>query len=331
MHRAEQIPVSPATLVQCSQFYSSLGNSRSFSSTILDVPPSTSKTSLKSPIVPIEASQSLPSVLHMEASASPSTSAHDDHPLVPNNSAEPSSLEDALVEKFMDSIVISGNKSDKASETNGTDIEQGKHGHSGSLSSILMFLAENVHLKVLKLKKVTLAIRRGVPKPLDLNIPIPGPCEGPPNTADMNLELPGGLQDIPPITPLDQIIPNPVSPPPAPKPRQAPLLTIQGRRASTTCNGTRMVRAGLFASPITTGMPINATRRNPRTPILDMASFLTISKEPSRPLLSPFHLSPDRSYGVYRPMSSPMDTDFDLYGSLSTPMSWSPTKCVHAG
>jgi hypothetical protein len=127
MPQDEQIPVPPATFVQYSQFYPSLGSPGSFSSMILDVPQSISKTSPKSPVLQIDDSQSLSSVLHIEASALPSTSAHNDSPLAPNNSAEPSPLEDALAKEFIESIVISGRKSDKTSEPSSSDIDQGEH------------------------------------------------------------------------------------------------------------------------------------------------------------------------------------------------------------
>lgn len=137
------------------------------------------------------------------------------------------------------------------------------------------------------------------------------------------------VQGLLPITPLDQMIPNPIVPPPAPKPRQTSLVRNKSRVLSSTSANMRTPGHGQLSSPKSAcGDAVSPRKRQTSTSILDMAAFPSAPKAPSHPLLSPIRLTPN--YPAYRPDSSPLDSDFELYGFLSTPMSCSPTKGTHA-
>ena len=192
--------------------------------------------------------------------------------------------------------------------------------------SVLIILTGEEQLEAPDLKKKSLAMRRGVHKTLDLNLPL---HESASDTTEPGMELQERPLTTVLFTPLDQMIPNPVSPPPAPKPRQVSPATIKARHLSTAVNDARMLYAGrcLFTSP-TLDKPVKAAVHSGDTPILNLGTFLAIPSEPNRPLLSPIHLIPHKTY-MYSPVSSPFDSDFDLYGPMSTPTASSPTKCVH--
>ncbi|KIM30926.1 hypothetical protein M408DRAFT_321924 [Serendipita vermifera MAFF 305830] len=216
------------------------------------------------------------------------------------NGLKDSSYENALVDEFSNSIVIS----------------EPTFGESAGSKCF------NNEPKALSFKKRPLASRRGIPRPLDLNLQ-----SSEHNIVENNtvLQAPRPEAQLPPVTPLDQIIPNPIMPPPAPKPRQGTPLTIQSRRLSSTSVNARISPPGLFISPTKpTNYMMPMAKQSFTTSSLDVAVFLTTPGAPSGPLLSPIRLVPD--YPVYRPESSPMDSDFDLYGAMPTPKDLSPAR-----